>query len=203
MRIALIVEGNTEKAILPCLREFINQRLKGHMPQIVPFSSQGRIPKGRKLKFDVMMHLDQGYDAVIALTDVYTGSIPPDFIDASDAKRKMKEWVGEENRFYPHAAQFEFEAWLLPHWEEIKKRIKSNRTRPGTNPELVNHNKPPSKHLEDLYRMGDPARSYIKVRETPKILKSTEQLIVSINACPELKSFINTILCLCETNPIP
>jgi len=51
-------------------------------------------------------------DAVIALTDVYTGT--GDFRDAEDAKTKMWEWVGENTKFFPHAAQYEFEAWLIP-----------------------------------------------------------------------------------------
>ena len=56
---------------------------------------------------------------MIALTDVYTGN--RDFQDAEDAKEKMREWVGENPRFFPHAAQFEFEAWLLPFWTTIQR----------------------------------------------------------------------------------
>ena len=33
----------------------------------------------------------------------------------------MREWVGVEKRFYPHVALHDFEAWLLPYWEKIKK----------------------------------------------------------------------------------
>jgi hypothetical protein len=51
-------------------------------------------------------------DAVITLTDVYTGA--NEFKDAADAKDKMRQWVGVNDKFYPHAAQHDFEAWLLP-----------------------------------------------------------------------------------------
>ena len=57
----------------------------------------------------------------IALTDVYTGSKPPDFPTAAEAKIKMHRWVGVESRFYLHVALHDFEAWLLPYWEKIKK----------------------------------------------------------------------------------
>jgi hypothetical protein len=49
----------------------------------------------------------QPADYVIALTDVYTGNHPPDFIDAQDAKTKMVQRVRDEPRFYPHVAQYD------------------------------------------------------------------------------------------------
>lgn len=58
MRIAIIVEGKTEKAFDSSLKEFLKGRL------------------------------------------------------AADAKQKMREWVGTEPRFFPHAACHDFEAWL-------------------------------------------------------------------------------------------
>lgn len=78
-------------------------------------------------------------DHVISLTDVYTGSQPPDFKDALDAKAKMRQWVGAESRFYPHAAQYDFEAWLLPYWQTIQRLAGHNRQRPPGEPETVNY----------------------------------------------------------------
>ena len=88
------------------------------MPNIDPNSHDGRIPKDDRLKRIVERKLNASKhpaDAVIALTDVYTGN--GDFSDAANAKAQMKKWVGKEPRFYPHAAQYDFEAWLLPYWE--------------------------------------------------------------------------------------
>jgi hypothetical protein len=85
------------------------------MPHLDFFPFDGRIPKEEKLRRTVQNLLRNGKvpsDAVIALTDVYTGT--KDFVDAADAKRKMREWVGSNDKFYPHAAQYDFEAWLLP-----------------------------------------------------------------------------------------
>ena len=79
------------------------------MPRIRFISYDGRIPKQDKLKRIVENLLNyDGYDAVIALTDLYTGT--DDFKDADDAKNKMKQWVGNISRFYPHVAKHDFEA---------------------------------------------------------------------------------------------
>ncbi len=91
------------------------------MPRIDPYKYDGRIPKEGKLRRvveNLLGHGNSPSDAVIALTDVYTGTA--DFKDAADAKQKMRAWVGPEQRFYPHAAQHDFEAWLLPFWSDIQ-----------------------------------------------------------------------------------
>ena len=101
------------------------------MPKLDFVPQDGRLPKERRLKKLVELLLNTN-DAVIALTDVYTGSNPHDFEDAGDAKEKMRGWVGPECRFYPHAAQYEFEAWLLPYWSRIQKLAGSARTCPSS-----------------------------------------------------------------------
>src|SRR5437763_2066600 len=124
MRIAILVEGKTERAFKPYLLAYLQTRLAGKMPKLDMVPYAGRIPTGDKLKRVVENLLNdkkQPANAVIALTDVYTGSTPPDFPTAEDAKKKMKQWVGAETRFYPHTALHDFEAWLLPYWEKIKK----------------------------------------------------------------------------------
>ncbi len=129
MRIAILIEGKTESAFKPYLRAFLQTRLAGKMPKLDFVPQDGRIPTGGKLKRVVENLLNdkkQPADAVIALTDVYTGSTPPEFPTAEDAKKKMREWVGAEQRFHPHVALHDFEAWLLPYWDKIKKLTGSN-----------------------------------------------------------------------------
>jgi hypothetical protein len=204
MRIVIMVEGETEQAFLPHLREFLKTRLVNRMPKLDPDPYDGRIPKGDQLKQDVERHLSRGRtpaDAVIALTDVYTGTIPPDFVDAADARAKMGQWVGSNPRFYPHAAQYDLEAWLLPFWSDIQRLAKSNRTAPGSSPEQVNHNKPPSYRLEEIFRTGT-GRRYRKILDAGRILQGKD-LLIAARACPELKAFLNTILTLCQATPIP
>jgi hypothetical protein len=147
MKIAILVEGYTEDAFKPHLRKFLLARLVNKMPKLLIVRCDGRIPKGNELKRRVEKLLigKKSANAVIALTDVYTGS--DDFIDAADAKQKMRQWVGKNPDFYPHAAQHDFEAWLLPFWSDIQKIAGHNKRAPGNEPEKVNHNKPPAKHL--------------------------------------------------------
>jgi hypothetical protein len=131
------------------------------------------------------------------LTDVYTGSIPPEFPTAEAAKQKMREWVGVEKRFYPHVALHDFEAWLLPYWEKIKKITGSNRKAPRSAPKKVNRGNSPANRLAEVFRTGPKTKSYVKTRDAGRILKD-EDLSVAINACPELKAFVDTIVTLCN-----
>ena len=149
MKILILVEGETEKAFKPILLDFLKSRLQ-QMPKLKFMPEKGRIPKEEKLKRVVENSLNQdGYDAVIALTDVYTGT--NDFKDGADAKAKMREWVGNNPNFYPHVAQHDFEAWLLPYWSTIQKLAISNKSAPGGIPEKVNHGNSPSYRIKEIF----------------------------------------------------
>lgn len=196
MRIVIMVEGKTERALMAAVRRFLEPRLQGRMPKLDPRPYHGRIPRGERLKGDVLRHLKDRKtpaDAVIALTDVYTGSSPPEFEDAEDAKRQLRLWVGEEPRFHPHAAQFEFEAWLLPFWDDLRKLAGHNLAEPGPDPERVNHANPPSRRIEDMFRRGSTGRAYVKERDAAKVL-SGRDLGLSAQRCPQLREFLNTLL---------
>jgi hypothetical protein len=63
----------------------------------------------------------------------------------------MKAWVGNNPNFYPHAAQYDFEAWLLPYWSTNQKLARHNKSAPGSLPEQVNHNNPPSYRIKEIF----------------------------------------------------
>lgn len=195
MKITLIVEGKTEKAFLPYLRKYLENRLQGKMPKLDVNPYDGRIPTGEKLNRVVQNLLGGKYpsDHIIALTDVYTGSQPPEFLDAKDAKNKMRQWVGEEPRFHPHVAHHDFEAWLLPYWTSIQKLAGHNKKVPTGKPETVNHGNPPAYRIKEIFEIGTCRDSYIKPRDAGRIL-SNNDLSVAVEECPELKSFVNTII---------
>ena len=132
-------------------------------------------------------------DAVIALTDVYTGHNPPLFDDGADAKTKLKGWVGNNPKFYAHVAQHDFEAWLIPFWDKIKKIAQSNRSRPAANPETVNHGNPPAHRLKAVFESGKRKKSYSKTVDVGRILKN-ENLSVIASECAEFKAFVNRII---------
>jgi hypothetical protein len=194
VKIVILVEGRTEKAFMSTLREFLSKRLPGRRPKLTPHIYDGRIPKEQRLRRIVENYLDEGVDAVIALTDVYTGT--HDFIDAAEAKAKMKQWAGDNPKFYPHAAQYDFEAWLLPFWPTIQKLAKHNRAGPSGAPETINHENPPAHRIKEIFEIGKVRDSYVKPRDGLRILREND-LLESAKACPELKAFLNTILGLC------
>ncbi|MGH9659963.1 MAG: DUF4276 family protein, partial [Bryobacteraceae bacterium] len=123
----------------------------------------------------------------------YTGT--QEFRDAAHARQTMRKWVGNNNKFYPHAAQYEFEAWLLPYWSDIQALAGHNRSAPAGEPELVNQMQPPSARISEIFRLGNK-RNYVKPRDAQRIL-ANKDLLVAADACPELKAFLNTILALC------
>lgn len=193
MKIAILVEGRTEKAFFPHLRYFLRGRLGQRMPNLDPFVYDGRIPKENKLRRTVENLLGgrEPADAVIALTDVYTGT--KDFIDAADAKAKMRTWVGPNPSFFPHVAQHDFEAWLLPYWSEIQRIAGHRKTSPSGSPESVNHVHPPSHYIKEIFRIGACRDDYSKVRDANRILRD-QDLAIAAAKCPELRAFLNTIL---------
>ncbi len=205
VRIAVIVEGKTETAFLPALRKYLEVFLADKMPTIRAVTQNGRIPKEEALKrlVENLLSGSAPYDAVIALTDVYTSKNPAtrDFTDAADAKQKMQEWVGGNPKFFPHAAQYDFEAWLLPYWLTIQEMAGHNKNAPGGKPEEVNHDKSPAYHIKDIFSLGKK-RDYNKPRDAKKILEKNG-LGTAISQCPELKSFINTIFTLCKHPSLP
>jgi len=200
MRIAILVEGATEEAFKKKLRKFLQSRLEQKMPRLDFKPQHGGIPKEGKLKRIVKNLLNNdGYDAVIALTDVYTGK--QDFKDANDAQEKMRRWVGKNPNFYPHTALHDFEAWLLPYWTTIKKLANHNLSAPSGLPESVNHQKPPSYWIKEIFSSGKRGKDYNKVIDGKAILKKKD-LMIAIPACPELKAFVNRIISLCDEEKI-
>jgi hypothetical protein len=196
LKIAILVEGKTEKAFLPHLVVFLRPKLEGRMPRLDMVPYNGRIPKEDKLRRVVTNLLSQGKppaDAAIALTDVYTGT--GDFRDAQDAKDKMRSWVGDNDSFYPHVAQHDFEGWLLPFWGDIQRLAGHNRAAPSGPPESVDHQHPPSYHIREMFRAGTCPREYSKIRDGNRILRGKD-LAVAAARCPELRAFLNTILTL-------
>jgi hypothetical protein len=174
--------------------ELLGRRSPIRLPSLRFYRSDGRIPKRDLLKREVARLLAT-HDHVVALTDVYTGTEPREFTTGSDARSAMRAWVGDEPRFHPHAAQHEFEAWLLPYWSQIQRLAGSKRQRPSQQPESVNHDRPPSKLLREVFRNGSKRMDFQKILHASAILRN-QDLTIAAHVCPELKSFLNTILTL-------
>ena len=89
----------------------------------------------------------------------------------------------------------EHDCWVYPCWADIKTIAGHNRNAPPGAPESVNHNRPPSWHIRQIFRLGTCRDDYSKPRDANRILRGKD-LLVAAEKCPELKAFLNTILTL-------
>lgn len=116
-------------------------------------------------------------------------------------KGRCGSGVGDEPKFHPHVAKHDFEAWLLPYWPTIQELAGHNRSAPAGKPESVNHNKPPSYWIKELFKAGTCPGGYNKVTDAHRILRKND-LSVAIVRCPKLKAFVETILEACGGAPV-
>ncbi len=191
--VVLLAEGDTERALRDHLKEFLDERAAQERKPKVRLVTRGRIEmRADKLLRQVELELQNTeVQAVVGLVDVF-----PRFTGAVEAKSWLADAVRNNGRFHAHAAQYDVEAWLLPYWEDICRRLKLEKRSPGAHPEQVNGQKPPSYHLDELYRQAKPrARKYNKPIEMRDILRGKD-LTIAAAACPEFKSFLNTLLTL-------
>ena len=191
--VILLAEGDTERALKEHLKSFLDHRALHEGRQRIALLSRSYLSlRQDKLNRQVQLLLEEpGIEAVVALIDVF-----PNFADAAQAKAWLNESVGESKGFYAHAAQFDVEAWLLPYWDDICRRLKLEKRRPSAHPEHVDGHRPPAYHLDELYRQARPkARKYNKPIEMREILRGKD-LTLAADACPEFKSLLNTLLAL-------
>lgn len=152
MTIVLLVEGSTEKAFTDKVKEFLDQRAQatGH-PRVALRAGKIKSIESQAFGQQVKLQLQtQNTTAVVGLIDVFPG-----FVDASAAKmfqRQAVQKAGVAQGFFAHAAQFDVEAWLLPYWDDICRRVGVKQGTPGGNPEWVDSVRPPSYRLKELYQ---------------------------------------------------
>ena len=185
-----MVEGKTEKALTEVLKKFLDdQATREGRPRVKVKTKplDTRLLNPERVRDQVALSLrDQQVVCVVGLVDVY-----PRFRSAQEAKEFLRQAASGEPKFHAHAAQFEVEAWLLPYWQEICRKLGVQRQPPGGNPEQVDLQRPPSRHLADLYRLAN--RPYDKPRDAKSILNGKD-LLVAANQCPEFKELLNTLL---------
>jgi hypothetical protein len=198
LKIVLLAEGKTETALSDVLKGFLDARaIREEMPKVklVTKRLDPGFPDPGRIQDQVARSLrDPDVVCVIGLIDVY-----PNFTSAEEAKLFLRRAVGQQPRFHAHAAQFETEAWLLPYWDEICRRLRVQRQAPGANPEAVNLEHPPSRHLSELFRLA--RRSYNKPTDARAILERNG-LVVAARQCRELRSLLNTLLTCAGLTPL-
>ena len=204
-QIVVLCEGRTEKALQPLIKAFLDgQCVAAGQPRVrltmVDAGGASDLLSAKSLPKLVEKHLCAA-DVVGLVVLVDVKAPPPHvFPSAAAAITHLKGILPADPRVHAHAAQHDVEAWLLPFWEIAQKKAGHRKANPGRHPEKVNHDHPPSWHLEELYRLG--GKSYDKPRDAAAILRG-QDLRVSAAACPQLKAFLNTLLGLSGCPRIP
>jgi hypothetical protein len=196
MKISFIVEGESERIFLRAVHEFLRARCQaGKSPRIIARPLNSNVPPRGKLIKIVRDELQDGVDAVIILTDVKG---PGNYFDAGDAISKIEASLDGLEQLnvcvFVHAAQHELEAWLIPFWPRIQSLLNSDIRKPATPPELLNHDKPPSRRLNEVFLRAKRIR-YSKLIHLESILKG-QDLATSANECPGLKALLNRVLAI-------
>lgn len=194
MTIAIIVEGESEVVFIGAIRKFLSRRCQpGKLPRLIARPLNGNVPPRSQLIKLVRNELRDGRNAVIVLTDV---NGPMKFKNSQDAIAKIEESLQGlaelHSKVFVHAAQYELEAWVIPFWPKIQAILKSNKPKPDAKPELINHDRPPSRLLSELFRTQRKIR-YSKNLHLREILED-QDLAIAAGECPGLKAFLNRIL---------
>ena len=182
MKITILVEGKTETAFKPHMRAFLQSRLARRMPRLDLFPTPVD-PERRKLKRRLRL-FSAPAATQLSRSRMFTGT--GDFVNSADAKAKMRS-VGQlqEPRFHPHVAQYDFEAWLLPYWDEIKKLAETQqKCSLGTARDGEPQSSSLVPHTRTSFESVQCRDDYSKPRDANRILRGKD-LGVAAAQCPE------------------
>jgi len=183
----MLVEGDSERVLRNHLKRFLDEQAERTGTPKISFQTKPITFSRARLRGLIRLELADPEVHLIGLIDVF-----PDFRSATEAKAFLSEAAENHPRFYSHAAQYDVEAWLLPFWGIICRRLGVKRSSPSNNPETVDHERPPSKLLDELYAAATPPRKFIKPVEMNAILDG-QDLTVIARACPEFRFLLGTL----------
>jgi len=190
VKVVLICEGPTDRALVPGLRELIQKQMpdRGRIG-LKSHPLNGPVYRAKLARIVDLHGSSADVVGIIALTDVY-----PEFKDAEEAKNRLATLVEKceyVRKFRAHAAQFDVEAWLIPSWQDIARSLNVSRQAPAAHPEQIDLDKPPSFHLADLYQAAK--RNYSKPIAARRWF-SAENLERAADQCTQLKALLDSIL---------
>jgi hypothetical protein len=204
MKIALFVEGDTEKAVLA---EFLKKWLDPRLPRPVGFKIVGF--KGlnhyyseieARVRLNLSDRLAPDIVAAIGLLDLYGPTFyPKDKASIGErytwAKEHLERKVGQP-QFRQHFAVHEIEAWLLADPEVLPRELRKSLPKKCAQPESVNFDEPPAKLLGRLYR-EKLGWEYKKMSHGANLFQklSPER---AYEKCPYLKAMLDDMLALAK-----
>lgn len=205
MKFVLFVEGETERALPPSLKRWLDPKLPQRVG-ITPVRFTGWAELRREVRKRAHLHLNgpQANDiiAVIVLLDLYG----PDFYPAhlteayeryEWAKREIEREVGHP-KFRQFFAVHETEAWLLSEPKLFPDEVRRGFPSRVDKPETVNFTEPPAKLLVRLYKEGfHHRRIYKKTVDGPELFNQADPK-TAYDKCPRLKELLDEMLRLAQ-----
>ena len=196
MKIVLLVEGDTEKKVLP---EFLQRWLKGKMeplPAIFPVNTKGCGNQLKECAFRASMHLEsRDVLGVIGLLDLQGPDCQPHCTTTTqrrDHLRKSLEQEVNSPHFRQHFAIQELEAWLLSDPNIFPTEVKKTLLKKVTRPETLQGNDLPGKLLERLY-LEKTKRTYKKTSHGAELFAKLDPDHAAAK-CPALKALLDDLL---------
>ena len=198
-RIVILCEGDTE---FNAVEYFIRPQWERDNLTSVglkPVNLRGNIEKIFRIVqiYDIEKHTK----AIFTLIDLY--GLKKNMYNLSDETRlkveKLIKWLKDEfeegilDKFHPHLAVHETEAWFLAE-EKVLSKMLGTKIKRFSNPESINFEDHPSKRLNKLF-LKNLQRRYIKGGLYGDDRKMFENMILEKTAekCPYLKAFYNDL----------
>lgn len=104
-------------------------------------------------------------------------------------KKKFKKEVLD--KFHPHLAVHETEAWIFADGAALANRLGKNKIKPHKNAEKINDMKPPKKRLNDLF-IKYKGIGYSEIKEgTPLFNRLNFEKVYS--TCPNFRKFYDDL----------
>lgn len=199
MRFVLFVEGDTEKALPPFFKRWLDPQLPERVG-ISPVRFAGWAELRREVRKRTHLYFGgPGADdiiAVISLLDLYG----PTFYSAHlTGARERYEWAkseiereGGRPKFRQFFAVHETEAWLLSQPQLFPAEVRGGLPGRINQPETVNFNEPPSHLLNRLYK-EKLHRTYKKIVYGRELFNRLDPNI-AYGECPRLRELLDEML---------
>ena len=204
MRVLLFVEGEMEqKGLPPCLSTYY-QRSLGLRLRFQPICFRGSANYVGELAKKVRMHLEAKASgdilAAFGIVDLYglplhlPGWQNKGIADKVSLARKHFETQVGHPKFRQFFAVHETEAWLLADSARLPDPVRKALPGRCTRPEEVNHDMPPAKLLDKLYR-DKASRGYQKSIDGVNMLRDLSPDTVS-GKCPYFREMLTELTTL-------
>lgn len=199
-RVVILCEGPSDEKILEVL--FQNVKLSHIVPSFQPLDGATQF-KEQKIRSRVCNSLKiPGILAVFALVDLkgFPVNYPKDvtsYIDrAKFVKEHLKDFLSglsESDRFYPHVAVHDIEAWILADKAAVTNYFGSS-TLPyrADLPEAIDFDKSPSHLLEDFF-IENKGHRYRKTVHASELFLAVNFDTV-YNKCPHFRDFFDDLI---------